>query len=44
VTENLEEQLRASLGERHIAELVDDEQFGGGELGLELEQTPLVIN
>ena len=42
LAEDLEEQLRAGLGERHIAEFVDDEQFDGGELGLELEQTPFV--
>src|ERR1700681_1115493 len=42
LAENLEEQLRAGLRERHIAEFVNDQQFDGGELGLELEQTPLV--
>lgn len=30
------------MGKRHIAEFVDDKQFDGGELGLQLEQTALV--
>jgi hypothetical protein len=42
LTEDLEEQLRAGLGERHIAEFVDDQQFDGGELGLKFEKLPLV--
>ncbi len=42
LAEDLEEELGAGLGKRHIAELVDDEQFDGGELGLEFEETPLV--
>jgi hypothetical protein len=39
LAEDLEEQFRAGLGKRHIAEFVDDKQFDGGELGLQLEQT-----
>ena len=42
LAENLEEQLRAGLRERHIAELIDNEELDGSDLGLELEQTPLV--
>src|ERR1700730_990562 len=33
---------KAGLRERHIAEFVDDEQFDGGELRLEFQETPLV--
>jgi hypothetical protein len=36
------QKLRAGLRERHIAEFVDDEQFDGGELRLEVQETPLV--
>ena len=39
LAEDLKEQFRAGLRERHIAEFVDDEQFDGGELGLEFKQT-----
>jgi len=42
LAEYLEEQLRADLRERHVAQFVDDEQFDGGELGLEPEQTLFV--
>ena len=42
LAEDLEEQLRTGLRERHIAEFIDDEELDGGELSLELEQTPLV--
>jgi hypothetical protein len=33
LAEDLEEELGAGLGKRHIAEFVDDEQFDGGGLG-----------
>jgi hypothetical protein len=36
LAEYFEEKLRAGLRERHIAEFVDDEQFDGGELRLNL--------
>src|ERR1700726_3995687 len=39
LAENLKEELGASLGQWHIAEFVDDEEFDGGELGLKFEQT-----
>src|SRR6202163_4938669 len=42
LAENLEQKLRAGLREWHIAEFVDDEQFDGGELRLEFQETPLV--
>jgi hypothetical protein len=42
LAEYLKEQFRAGLRERHIAEFVNDEQFDGGELRLEFEETPLV--
>jgi hypothetical protein len=42
LAENLKEELGATLGGRHIAEFVDDEQFDGGELGLKFEKPPLV--
>ena len=42
LAEDLEEQFRASLRQRHIAEFVDDEQLDGGELRLEPEQTLFV--
>src|ERR1700752_2946437 len=42
LAEDLEEQLRTGLRERHIAEFIDNEELDGGELSLELEQTPLV--
>ena len=42
LAEDLKEQFRAGLRERHVAEFVDDEQFDGGELRLEFEETPLV--
>ena len=42
LAEYFEKQFRSSLGERHIAEFIDDKQFDGGELGLQLEQTALV--
>jgi hypothetical protein len=43
LAEYFKEKLRAGLRERHIAEFVDDEQFDGGELRLELQETPLVV-
>src|SRR6202043_2786202 len=42
LAEYFEEKLRAGLRERHTAEFVDDEQFDGGELRLEFQETPLV--
>jgi hypothetical protein len=42
LAEYFEEKLRAGLRERHIAEFVDDEQFAGGELRLEFQETALV--
>jgi len=39
LAEDLEEQLGAGLRERHVAEFVNDEQFDGGELGLEFQET-----
>jgi len=42
LTEDFEEELSASLGERYIAKFIDDEELDSGELGLELEQTPLI--
>ena len=42
LAEDLEKQLRAGLRERHVAEFIDNEELDGGELSLELEQTPLV--
>jgi hypothetical protein len=42
LAEDLEEELGAGLGKRHIAEFLDDEQFDGGELALEFEEMPLV--
>ena len=42
LTEDLEEELSASLGERCITEFIDDEELDSGELGLELEQTLLI--
>ena len=42
LAEDLEEDVGAGLGKRHIAEFVDDKQFDGGELGLGFEETPLV--
>src|SRR3984893_18347302 len=42
LAEYFKQKLRAGLRERHIAEFVDDEQFDGGELRLEFQETPLV--
>ena len=42
LAEDLEQQFRAGLRERHIAEFVDDEQLDGGELRLKSEQTLFV--
>ena len=38
MAEHLEQQLGAGLGQRHEAELVDDQQLVGGELLLEPQQ------
>jgi hypothetical protein len=42
LAEYFEEKLRAGVRERHIAEFVDDQQFDGGELRLEFQETRLV--
>src|ERR1700680_3318242 len=42
LAEYFKQKLRADLRERHIAEFVDDEQFDGGELRLQFQETPLV--
>ena len=42
LAEDLEEELRAGLGERYEAKLVDDEQLESGQSPLEVEQSPLV--
>jgi hypothetical protein len=42
LAEDLEEKFGASLGQWHIAELVDDEELDSGELGLKFEQTLFV--
>src|SRR5215831_31126 len=42
LAEDLEQQLRAGCRQRHIAELVDDQQLVGRQLALEAEQSPLV--
>jgi hypothetical protein len=39
LAEHFEQQLGARLGERHIAKFVDDQQFDGGELRLQPQQT-----
>jgi hypothetical protein len=43
LAEYFEEKLRVGLRERHIAEFVDDEQFDGGELRLEFQETPRAV-
>ena len=40
--EHLEQQLGAGLRQRHVAELVDDQQLVGGELALQAQQ-PLLV-
>ena len=40
LAEDLEQQLRSGLGERHEAELVYDEQLEPGKLFLQVEQPP----
>ena len=40
--EHLEQQLGAGLRQRHVAELVDDQQLVGGKLALEAQQALLV--
>ena len=42
LAEDLEEELRAGLGEWNEAQLVDDEQLESGQLLLEVEQPSLV--
>ncbi len=42
LAEDLENQFRAGLRDRHIAEFIDNEELDGGELSLELEQPPLL--
>jgi len=43
LTEHLEEQFGAGLGERHEAEFIDDEQLVAGDLLLEAEQLLLIV-
>jgi hypothetical protein len=42
LAEDLEQKFGASLGKRHIAEFVDDEELDCGELSLKFEQTLFV--
>src|SRR3954454_1052583 len=42
LAEDLEQQLRAGLGERHIAQFIDDQQLCGGEILLQSQQAALV--
>ena len=42
LAEDLEQQLRAGLGERHIAQFIDDQQLCGGEVLLQSQQATLV--
>jgi hypothetical protein len=42
LAEHLEEQLGAGLGQRHEAQLIDDEQFVAGDLLLEAKQLLVV--
>ena len=42
LAEGFEQQLGAGLGERHIAEFIDDQQFDCGELGLKSAEASLV--
>ena len=41
--EHLEERFGAGLGERHVAEFVDDQQLVSGELALQAEEPLLVV-
>src|SRR3954451_12953669 len=42
LAEDLEQQLRAGLGERHITQFIDDQQLCGGEVLLQSQQATLV--
>src|SRR3954453_20723088 len=42
LAEDLEQQLRAGLGERHVAQFIDDQQLCGGEVLLQSQQAALV--
>ena len=42
LAEDLEEQFRAGGGQRHEAQLVDDEQIEAGQLPLQVEQSAVV--
>src|SRR3954471_20450689 len=42
LAEDLEQQLRAGLGEWHIAQFIDDQQLCGGEVLLQSQQAALV--
>src|SRR3954452_13564996 len=42
LAEDLEQQLRAGLGERHISQFIDDQQLYGGEVLLQSQQAALV--
>ena len=42
LAEDLEQQLRAGLGEWHVAQFIDDQQLSGGEVLLQSQQAALV--
>src|SRR3954452_13255354 len=42
LAEDLEQQLRAGLGERHIAQFINDQQLCGGKIMLQSQQAALV--
>lgn len=42
LAEDLEQQLRAGLGERHVAQFVDDQQLSKGKVLLQSQQAALV--
>src|SRR5436305_15329045 len=42
LAEELEQQLRSGLGERHVTQFVDDQQLCGGEILLQSQQAALV--
>ena len=43
LAEDLEEQFRAGGGQRHEAQLVDDEQIEAGQLPLQVEQSAVIL-
>src|ERR1044071_9278212 len=42
LAEDLEQQLRSGLGERHVAQFINDQQLGGGEVLLQSQQAALI--